>query len=348
MKKLLVSLAVLFTMLAGVSTSTIAQEQKTIEIVPTMNSQSTAQNRIWVGTFQIVWNEMVDNIIKKPVKFAGYKSPVAKELNKKAFKKTDVSDDSYYTTYGVVSPKLKETIETGIKEKFNETSDILDTFDWTYRPDKIFIYAMLKKDFKFLHAFDKLASGGFGQNANAVNYFGINEDSNKKLYKNLKVLFYNSEKDFAVQLYTKGDDMVVLYRTDDDTTFTNYFKDVKYKKHKYTGDRDFTKDDDLRIPDINLYQETSFPDVEGRRIKGTKFQIDKTIETVDFKMNNEGVELKSEAAIMMKCMAMPMKNGREFYFTDKFVLFLIEKGKRTPYYAMRVTDVETLNKTGRK
>ena len=31
----------------------------------------------------------------------------------------------------------------------------------------------------------------------------------------------------------------------------------------------------LRIPDINLYQETSFPDVEGHDIKGTMYRIDK-------------------------------------------------------------------------
>ena len=51
-------------------------------------------------------------------------------------------------------------------------------------------------------------------------------------------------------------------------------------------------------------------------------ELIKTIETVDFKMNNEGVKLKSEAAIMMKCLAMPIERGRNFMFTDNFVLFL--------------------------
>ena len=45
-------------------------------------------------------------------------------------------------------------------------------------------------------------------------------------------------------------------------------------------------------------------------------------------MNNEGVKLKSEAAIMMKCLAMPIERGRNFMFTDNFVLFLIEKGQK--------------------
>lgn len=345
MKKLLISLALLFGIVTGFMNAANAE---TIEVLPTMQTQSTAPNRIWVGTFQVVWNEAIDNVVHKPIKFADYDSIIAKQLNKKEFKKTNISENAYYTKTGIVSPDLKSEIEKGIKAKFNETSDILDMFDFSYQPDKIFIYAMLKKDFKFLEAFDKLSDSMFGKNFTPVSYFGINEDSKHKLYKNVNVLFYNSREDFAVKLFTKGKDEVILYRTNDDTTFDKYFADLNKKAKKYDGSKKFEKDDKLSVPDIKLYQETSFKDVEGHRIKGTNFKIDKTIETVDFRMNNEGVKLKSEAAIMMKCMAMPIERGRNFMFTDNFVLFLIEKGQKTPYYAMRVNDVETLNKTGRE
>lgn len=345
MKKLLISLALLAGIITGFTNAANAQ---TIEVLPTMTTESSAPNRIWVGTFQIVWNEAIDNVVRKPIKFIGYDSIIAKQLNKKEFKKTNISEDSYYTKTGIVSPDLKAEIEKGIKTKFNETSDILDSFDFSYQPDKIFIYAMLKKDFKFLEAFDKLSDGVFGKNFTPVAYFGINEDSKHKLSKNVNVLFYNSREDFAVKLFTKGKDEVILYRTNEDTTFDKYFADLNKKAKKYEGNKKFEKDDKLSVPDIKLYQETSFKDVEGHRIKGTNFKIDKTIETVDFRMNNEGVKLKSEAAIMMKCMALPIERGRNFMFNDNFVLFLIEKGQKTPYYAMRVNDVETLNKTGRE
>lgn len=45
-------------------------------------------------------------------------------------------------------------------------------------------------------------------------------------------------------------------------------------------------------------------------------------------MNNEGVKLKSEAAMIAKMSALLPEKGRKFYFTDNFVLFLIEKDKR--------------------
>ena len=66
-------------------------------------------------------------------------------------------------------------------------------------------------------------------------------------------------------------------------------------------------------------------------------------------MNNEGVKLKSEAAMMMATSAAPgfRPQIRYFYFNKNFVLFLIEKDKNVPYFAMRVVDVAKLNETGK-
>lgn len=346
MKKILVSLAILVAMIGGISTAQ-AQEVNSIEVLPTMNTQSTAQNRIWVGTFQLVWNELTDKIVKAPVKFLDFDSQIANNLNQKQFKKSNLNEKSYYVKSGIVSPALKAEIEKNIKSKFHETSDILKMFDFTYNPEKIFVYAMLKKDFRFTNAFDKLATGNFGNSQEKVKYFGINDNSNPKLYKNVSVLFYNDDNDFAVKLYTKGKDEVLLYRTNDDKTFDKYYAELNDKTAKYSGDKNFVKNDTLTIPDIKLYQETSFNELEGHQIVGTNMQIDKTIETVDFKMNNKGVKLKSEAAIMLRCMSLAPREGRDFTFNNNFVLFLIEKNQNTPYYAMKVSDVAAINKTGK-
>lgn len=346
MKKILVSLAILVAMIGGISTAQ-AQEVNSIEVLPTMNTQSTAQNRIWVGTFQLVWNELTDKIVKAPVKFLDFDSQMANNLNQKQFKKSNLNEKSYYVKSGIVSPALKAEIEKNIKSKFHETSDILKMFDFTYNPEKIFVYAMLKKDFRFTNAFDKLATGNFGNSQEKVKYFGINDNSNPKLYKNVNVLFYNDDNDFAVKLYTKGKDEVLLYRTNDDKTFDKYYAELNDKTAKYNGDKNFVKNDTLTIPDIKLYQETSFNELEGHQIVGTNMQIDKTIETVDFRMNNKGVKLKSEAAIMLRCMSLAPREGRDFTFNNNFVLFLIEKDQNTPYYAMKVSDVAAINKTGK-
>ena len=106
MKKILVSLAILVAMIGGISTAQ-AQEVNSIEVLPTMNTQSTAQNRIWVGTFQLVWNELTDKIVKAPVKFLDFDSQMANNLNQKQFKKSNLNEKSYYVKSGIVSPALK-------------------------------------------------------------------------------------------------------------------------------------------------------------------------------------------------------------------------------------------------
>ena len=323
-------------------------EQKT-KVLPTMDSEVANGNTIWVGTFQIVWNEVINNIVKGPLEFIGGTKDTGKSLNKREFNKTDISEDSYYTKFGIVSPKLKKEIETGIKEKFNETSDILGLIDFTYDPQKMLIYAMLKKDFKFLEAFEKLDEETFGTNPKKVKYFGVKADSSYKLYKNLTALFYNSKDDYAVKLHTKSNDEVILYRTDDVQKLNEYFEDIKTKSDKYEGEKYFGHNDRFKVPEISLYEITNFKEVEGKSIKGTDFRIDKTIETIDFKMDNEGVKLKSEAAMMMATSAAPgfRPQIRYFYFNKNFVLFLIEKDKHVPYFAMRVVDVAKLNETGK-
>ena len=320
-----------------------------IAVLPTMNTESSAPNRIWVGTFQLVWNDAIDSLVKKPIEFIEGFNQTAADLNKREINKEDISEASYYIKSGTISPELKTIIENGIKAKFNETSDILDMIDFTYDPNKYLFYAMLKKDFKFLEPFDKLDEEQFGSNPVLVKYFGVNEDSNSKLYKNVSVLFYNKHNDYAVSIHTQGNDEVILYRTDDDKKFNEYYADMKEKTQDFDGSQFFGSYDRLKVPDIKLYQEVNFPELEGKNVVDSNLRIDKTIETVDFRMDNEGVKLKSEAAMVMRCTAVagPPPKIRKFYFNDKFVLFLIEKGKTVPYYAMRVSDVEALNKTGK-
>ena len=57
-------------------------------------------------------------------------------------------------------------------------------------------------------------------------------------------------------------------------------------------------------------------------------------------MDNTGVKLKSEAGMIASTTALlPAEEPRFFYFDDTFVVFLKEKGKNKPYFALRVHDI---------
>ena len=113
------------------------------------------------------------------------------------------------------------------------------------------------------------------------------------------------------------------------------------KQNAFTGDTNFRKADELKVPNLKFFEEKSFDEICGKRIKGTNLMIDQAMETVRFEMDNTGVKLKSEAAMtIMKMSLEPQLEPRFFNFDDTFVLFLKEKGKEKPYFALRVHNIE--------
>ncbi len=312
-------------------------------VMPVFSTETQDQNKVWAGTFQLVWNDLMDNVVKAPIAFTDGSSQLAEELNRQEFTKEILSDNSYYIAHGVANTNLKNQIDTALMEKFNETSELLKAMDWSGK--NYLVYAMLKKDFEFLNAFDELKKEKFGTlNKEKVQYFGIDENSQKELKNNVKVLFYNGPEDFAVELGTKQNDKVLLYRTNDNKSLAALYEDMMNKTNEYTDSSKFGDNDRLKVPFISFKSLNQYPEIQGKTIQNTDLTIDQALQSIDFKMDNKGVKLKSEAALIMK-MSMPMPVLREptdFYFDDTFVMFLIEKDK--PYFALRVADVAALNK----
>ena len=314
------------------------------EILPTMSSISSARNQVWVGTFQLVWNDLIDEFIKSPVEFVGYKSDIANDLNKREFNVNDLSDSAYYKKWGAMSPELKKEIERGIKEKFNETSDILNRFNWAPAKGKYLLYAMLKKDFEYIEKFNKLPDGHFVGSAGEVKFFGLEKDSTYAQRNSIQVMFYNNPKDFAVLLKSKQGDLVYLYRTDDDKTMEEYYKNILEKEEHYSGSKYFNEKDRFKAPILDFKSERTFDELCNRPIKNSDYIISEAIETVQFKMDEAGVKLKSEAAIAIRKIASVDKTvPRYFYFDNKYIIFVSEQDKK-PYFGMKITDAKSLQK----
>ncbi len=322
--------------------SNITVSASDIEIQPTMNSRSNAQDRVWVGAFQLVWNDFMDKIVHNPIRFREGTPITVSELNKQDFTVEDISEASYYKYVGKVKKNTKKQIAKGIRKKFKESSDILDKLDLTPRNDLFIIYAMLKKDFEFVNAFDKLGTSAFKDGIPAE-YFGIDSKSDKyTLGRGVEILFYNDPSDYAVKLATTGKDEVLLYRNASNKPFNFIYSDMNKKTKSFTGRTDFKKVDELKIPNISLFEEKVFEELTGRRIMGTNLVINQALESIKFDMNHKGVKLKSEAGLTAEVTSLlPPEElvPRLFYFDDTFVIFLKEKEKNKPYFALRVNDI---------
>lgn len=316
-------------------------DSNSINVALTMDDEIT-KDTAWCGTFQLIWNDLKNDVVKQDIVF----NPQLKEvenLNKESFNITQISENSYYKAQGIPTQELKQQIENGIKEKFDETSDILDNFVFDGNPNKYFLYAMLKKEFEFENEFEELDNDKFGE-YDDVEYFGIKSDSNELLRSQVQVLYYNSKEDFAIKLLTKQNDEVIISRGNKGNTFNEMYNDIKNKQTTYQGSTIFTEIDKLQIPKINFDVKKEFENLENKYFETAEKErmlIEKALQTIEFELDEKGGKVKSEAGMMTNKMALlPKENEpREFIVDDTFTIFLQEEGKEMPYFCANIDDI---------
>lgn len=302
-----------------------------------------AEDTIWCGTFQLIWNDLKNDLAKQDIVFTP-QLQVVENLNKETFTTNDLSEEYYYKKIGTPSIELKEEIEKAIKDKFNETSDILDDFDWENRdPKDYFLYVMLKKEFQFEKAFEEFDNGKFADYDN-VSYFGIKADSESdELRKQVKVLYYNSKDDFAIKLETKQEDEVILCKNPKGNTFNEIYENITKQESEYKGKNTIQEGEILKVPNIKIKEKNEFTELENKPFyfsNGDSYVIEKAIQTIEFELDRTGGKIKSEAGMMLdKATAIIDDEIREFVIDDTFAIFLKEEGKEKPYFAGKISDI---------
>lgn len=323
-----------------------------ISVVPTMHDK-IQQDTAWCGTFQLVWNDMIKEVVGEEVK---WEEPLAMvdNLNKQDFNENSISEAYYYKKFGLKTLDLKNEIENGIREKFHETSNVLGDIDWSQealdqgRDDvkRYLFYTMLKRDFSYEREFTKLENGKFANQYDNVKYFGIDATTEKTVRNQVEVLYHNSEEDFAVLLYTVEGDQVYLYKGTKAATFDEIYKKMVSKADSYSGNRTFGELDYLKIPEIAFDVKREYTELENKRFFGAQkneIEIVKAIQTIQMQMDEKGGSIKSEAVMDVLNKAAVLEpeeqQPRYFYFDDEYVLFLLEEGKEKPYFATCISDI---------
>ncbi len=352
LQKMIILILLIIILSSGIVYGAVKIVQKftgKAKMEPTYTSQISTidSNKVWVGTFNLVWNDFMDNIVKGPIKFEDGDSKLADELNKQTFKIDQLSEDSYFKISGPsYGTDLKSQIENGIKNKFNEESTLVDKIDWN-DPNGYVLYAMLKKQFNFLEPFSTaMGSMEFGDAGTKVKCFGVDSSNNLVAKKNVEVLFYNSKDDFAIKLKTKEEEEVVLYKTTGEgKSFEENYNELINRGKNYSENKEFGENDILRIPFIKVNDEINYDELCGRYIKGSDYYIKQALQTIDFELNNVGGSVKSEAVIdatQKSASLFDIIESRKFIFDSDFILYLKEENKDKPYFALKVDDAEVL------
>ena len=317
-----------------------------IKVVPTMNDEILG-NAAWCGTLQLAWNDLMEKsggeLIFDP------EITMATNLNKKDFTKENVSEDDYYQTYGLQTKKLKEKIEKNLKDKFDETSDILDDFQW-YDTEKeagstYFFYAILKKVFNFEYVFEDLDDGIFENGKyKDVKYFGVTTSTDERVREQIRILYYNNDEDFAVSLKTKEGEDIILCNNPEGKNFKEIYDNINNKNKQYSGMRILEDIDDFKMPNLKFDLKETYDEFVGKSFtteNGSTGSINQMVQTIKLELNKKGGKLKSEAAIsadITSAIEEP-KTPKHLYLDDSFVMFLVEEDKDTPYFAVKISDI---------
>ena len=201
---------------------------------------------------------------------------------------------------------------------------------------------MLRKKFNYYEPFSTLNSDTFANSEEKVKYFGIDERTSLSGSRNIEILFYNSKDDFAIKINTIEGEEIYLYKNNEiEKSFDKIYQEMIEKSNDYTGNSEFQENDILKIPFINIKAEMNYDELCGKYIKGTKMYIEQAMQNVDFELNNFGGLVKSEALISATYGSI-LNIGREFNFNNKFLVYLKEKDKSIPYFALKISNTEFL------
>ena len=316
-------------LITGLLIPLCAQDKQALDVLPTMSSRSDAANQIWVGAFQLLWNDFMKEL-GGPAQPLGEFPPIVYDLNKKGFTKQDLSEESYYAKQGRNTPALKREMEKDILEKFNEESQVLDKMQWD--SSGTLFYVMLKKDFEFMTAFNDVEEDSFGPQGSQIEYFGA---VTKEQKESVKPLFY-SPGEFAVRLRSKQNDEIYLYRTNATGTLEELYQRMLAKMS--TGrEAPLGAADTFKAPKLNIETEREFSELQGLRLQNGGM-ISKALEHIQFKMDREGVRLVAEAIMGT---SRGIVRSRHFDFDGRYVIF-IQEAEKKPYFALLVDDALAL------
>lgn len=280
-------------------------------------------NNLWVGTLDLAWKDLEDKIGLNKIELEGEMPQIANDLNESTFSKEMLNPNDYKIN-------VERTVTNGYK-----------------------IDATLNKELNFLESFDNFSDykWTFGNDDEAIKYFGINNASPEEMNKNVEILFYNKlnngsllSNDMAIKLKTKEGDEIILYRTDDKKSFDEYYEDIKAKTKNYKGRTEFSEDDELRIPYVKVNGMINYKQLYDKKIKNSKgLYIYDVIQNVNFYLNERGCNLSSKATMVTEYMGIG-EDTKYCYFQDTFIIFMKEANSDKPYFALKVDNNDILEK----
>jgi hypothetical protein len=332
-----------------------AGQLKDTDVLPHCGGRiEPGRNYVYCASFQIAWDELKSKVVHGPVRLESG-PPLAGELNRFAFPRTDLSADSYIAMAGLIRDGIVADIQTAMAEKFPAVTSRIDLPTGAM----IVAYAYLQKTLPFRTAFDRFAEplmfhGKTG--VSPVGSFGIKAfvdrpGRNEAIKEQVTILDYANDNDFVIRLDTRSDE-IILAKIAPRESLSETLDAVQHRIEQRKGDSRRSKlleEESLVVPIIALNIARDYTEVCGRPLLNDGFtgqRVAVAKQVIRFLLDETGARLESEAEIVDEDDSEYPK-PRQFIFDKPFLVFLREPPATEPYFAMWVENAELLERIAR-
>ena len=332
---------------ALVTTDAAKDLKNTIVTAHLREKHQPGKNLLWCATFQLAWDEL-SGILKGPVQLKD-EPEMAAVLNARLVTKGDLDDASYVARAGFGKDRIVEAIREELNRKFSgAAAPLLVPDPQSLRPQDIVAYAYLVKNLTFriplLHE-NEINVHFMGTPVRTYGLWWEEGIKNKwrDLTQEISILDYQSNEDFVLELIAGQEmDRLILSRLAPGATLQETITRVtgRISVAKPTG---LEIEEEFMAPCLNFDLSRNFYEIIGKPIVNPNFDeyfIKSARQNIRFTLDENGAVLKSEASL--GAASAPPKKPRRFILDGPFLILMMRKGAKMPYFALWVENPELL------
>lgn len=296
-------------------------------------------NYIWAGAMNLAWQELIDSVVKEPLRFNSTDPQVlamVDAFNNPPFGKGDMNSDDYYVKSGVGSETVA-TINRETRAKFPDKS--FKDLDPSIGDGALVSYAYFLKVVEYVQQFTEQAVQFDGQ---MVKGFVTRTEDQRNA---VRILSYSSDDQFIVALRLKqsGDELILAkgYPMSDPTEVVEAITNS-------AADEPMAKADIFTAPKIKLEFERSYDTllntpIENEALNGTGISVMR--EGIKFEMDHVGARVENEALMAIPMSASIEKVAHKQLLLDKpYWVVMKESDSVHPYFLLGVNNTQLMER----
>jgi hypothetical protein len=297
------------------------------------------KNVLWCATFQMAWDAASRNF-GGPLRLQPA-SQLADSLNRSPFNPQWIDAESVFHASGAVGDGVLDRIDQGARAK-GSPSKLLGGLRKISKAEDLVFYALLIKDLEFEKPFAKLGKWKVGKRT--VPWFGFTPEQQDTgdLLQQVGVHHYAARNDFVIELRSKQTGDQLLLAKLPDRPATPAAASLAVLKHLRADPPRAGGADLLAVPNIVADEKVSFTELEGRSVPGTGRFVRGAMQTIDFRMDEKGVKLRSEAAISFGCSAQHRVEPRLMILDPPFAIVMKRANAPQPYFVAWIVNADLL------